>query len=41
MVTGKEFTVRAMQRNFAALQAKKKELAEVVLESTNGVAAAS
>ncbi|KAG9229579.1 putative gibberellin 20 oxidase [Amylocarpus encephaloides] len=30
MVTGKEFTKRAMERNFAALKAKKEELAGVV-----------
>jgi len=40
MVTGKEFTVRAMQRNFAALKAKQAALASIKSETTNGVAVA-
>ena len=39
-VTGKEFTEKAINRNFAALKAKKEALKEVKVESANAVAAA-
>jgi len=41
MVTGKEFTTAAMNRNFAALKAKREALAEIVVNSSTGAAIAS
>lgn len=41
MVTGKEFTQNAMNRNFAALKAKKEALAKISVTSANGAAVAS
>jgi isopenicillin N synthase-like dioxygenase len=40
MITGRQFTANAMQRNFAALKAKKEALEGVKSESANGVAVA-
>jgi isopenicillin N synthase-like dioxygenase len=41
MVTGRDFTAAAMQRNFAALKAKKEAMEGVRNESANGIAVAS
>jgi isopenicillin N synthase-like dioxygenase len=41
VITGREFTAAAMQRNFAALKAKKESLMAVKNESSIGVAVAS
>jgi len=38
MVTGKQFTDAAMNRNFAALKAKREALQEIAEASANGAA---